>query len=85
MYEWWFAPSNPSGGVMKYLMESSQHATRGFEGPYSKPLLLTNMATRHDIHLRASRRYARAAGWMDRWAGGAAGHLRGPTLLRIAG
>ena len=45
MYEWWFAPSNPSGGVMKYLMEPSQRAARGFEGPYSKPLLLTNMTT----------------------------------------
>ena len=85
MYEWWFAPSNPSGGVMKYLKEPSQRAARGFEGPYSKPLLLTNMTTCHDIHLRASRRHARTAGWMDRWAGGAAGHLRGPTLLRIAG
>ncbi len=28
MYEWWFAPPNPSEGVMKYLKEPSQRAAR---------------------------------------------------------
>ena len=70
MYEWWFAPSNPSGGVMKYLTEPSQRAARGFEGPYSKPLLLTNMTTCHDIHLRQAEDML---GPLDGWTAGLEG------------
>ena len=36
----------------------------GFEGPYSKPLLLTNMTTCHYIHLQ---------GCSDRWMDGPLG------------
>ena len=84
-----FALSNLSVGVMKYLTELAQRVLWGFEGPYSKLPLLTNVMTSllgqaEDMHGLTYECTAGLEGRRDIYAGRRCEGLQGNRVSRVS-